>query len=257
MISTLVVLGVASMVLLLYPVPLFPHHRDLGGLSVYSDERIGDELADAMDEAARRIRMSEIYQPGRRYRVFLSHSRRKYAFFCALARRRSDSQALVFTRTKSIIVSLDGVAAMRRRSGGEPRNTRLEGSLAFAVAHEVAHLQAAATLRARSHGLLPYWLSEGWADVTAAAGFALPEERLAALVRMVTDDEFWLPPRLPSDRRHLRWHVLVAYLVQVRGLDFRQLAEASPGEYETWREVASWLARQKLGGAGEDAGPHR
>lgn len=244
-IATLVGLGIAFTILVLYPVPLFPHRQDFGEFSVYSDEPIAGDLADVMADAARRVRISQLHQTGQRFRVYLSNSRRTYAFFCALARRSPETQALVFTRTRSMIVSLEGVQAVRQRSRGQPRGTRLEGSLAFAVAHEVAHLQAAAALRSSGAAPLPDWLSEGWADTVAAAAPPDDGKRLAELARVVLDDAIWRSPRHPADRRHVRWHLLVDFLVTVRASSFERLADGRVEEKQAMSDLKNWLASRR------------
>jgi len=250
------VLAVAGLLtFVLYPLPLYPHHRQIGRFSVYSDRPISGDMPRVIAEVERSVTASELDDPEARYRVFLSASHRRYAFFCSLARRGADSQALVFTRTRSMIISLAGLEAIRERSGGRPVGTRLEGSLPFAISHEAAHIQVAATRRERSLRSLPWWLSEGWADYTAGLGTAgkSSDDRFEDRARLAFDDEAWRPPLRTADRRHFRWHVLVEYLVDIRGLDFDELATGGISEADAERDLRAWLAQQAttLGAEGE------
>ncbi|HSN57451.1 MAG TPA: hypothetical protein VLT32_22470 [Candidatus Sulfomarinibacteraceae bacterium] len=242
-IATLVVLVAGFVAFVVYPVPLYRHHRQIGRFSVYSDLAITPADESAVEEAERTLAAGELDTPEDRFRIFLSSSSRKYAFFCAVARRGVASQAVVFTRARSIIISLDGIGAIRARSGGRPPNSRLEGSLAFAIAHEAAHIEAASAVRRRGLPQLPTWLSEGWADYTAgSAGLrGDPPAQLPDRARLVFDDAAWVAPLLRSDRRHFRWHVSVEYLATVRGLGFDDLATGAIGEGDAERDLRRWM----------------
>lgn len=241
--SALLIADAMLLGLIAYPLPLFPYHAEIVGLTVRSDQPISGETQAAVAEAQHRIAAAGLASRGLRYRIFLAHSPQRYAFFCALARRRPDSQALVFSRVGSILVSLDGIRQVRERTRGVPRHSRLDASLAEAMAHEVAHLQIEAAQAKLGLPPLSTWKSEGWADYAAnrLAAQEDPAYDLEARARHLLDDAAWSDPLRPADRRHFRWHVLVEYLASVRKHDMATIADERITEEATWSELLHWL----------------
>jgi hypothetical protein len=231
-----------------FPVPMFPHHSDFNGLSVYSDRAFTSDLNGVLEKTARHLEENQLLTGGVPSRVFLAHSQERYAFLCSVARRRPDTQGLVFTWVGSIIISIPGVEAVRQRTGGLPRNSRLEGNLVEGISHEMAHLQAAAVLDGLGAQHLPRWKSEGWADFAAHRTAELvdlyePDKGLAARVRLLLDPAAWKPPRTTFDRLHFRWQLMVAYLASVRGLSLEEIADPEVSEDQTWRDLVAWASR--------------
>jgi photosystem II stability/assembly factor-like uncharacterized protein len=246
-----VLLSGAFLAFVLCPVPLYPHHLRVGRFSVYSDRAVGADVHAVIDEVERAISCGGLDHPDDRYRVFLSHDPWKYEFFCAIVRRDSDSQALVFSRSRSMIMSVGGIDSMRERTGGRPRFSRLEGSLAFAIAHEAAHIQVENEIRRRGLSRPPTWLIEGLADRTAAGGArrGASGDGLADRARLAFDREAWRPPLRSVDQRHFRWQVLVDYLADVRGARLDELLAGHVSEAATERDLREWMAAATVGAA--------
>ncbi len=59
---------------------------------------------------------------------------------------------------------------------------------------------------------------------------------------LLLDDRNWQPPVTSFDRRHFRWHVLVEYLCDVRGLDFAELLDDDVTQDDAWDEMTAWYS---------------
>lgn len=149
------------------PYPLFPHHAEFGGFSVYSDQCLPDTSAPDFEEARHRVETMPLYRGDPLPRVFLCHSRRRFNFLVRLAGKRHSGQGLLISMAHNMFLSLPAIEAVARRHEGLPDNSRVEGSLATAVAHEVAHSLAFARLGFKQARRLPAWKSEEYADFSA------------------------------------------------------------------------------------------
>ena len=184
----------------------------------------------------------ELYDEGASHKVFLCQSQRMYAFFSFLTRKPAHTQGLVLTAPGNIILSGPGMRSMAERSGGRPRHSRFEGSLAGAIAHEVAHMQVAATVGSRRVWSLPFWKNEGYAEYAANLAMIRSdgEYDLRRRVELLLDDDFWQPPLRPVDRRHFRWQVLVEYLCGEQEYGFEELIADSVIEESAMDELLLW-----------------
>ena len=61
------------------------------------------------------------------------------------------------------------------------------------------------------------------------------------------DEKNWRSPVRSSDRRHYRWHLLVEYLCNVRGLRFEDLLNAGVTEESAWDEMIAWYSSLDAG----------
>jgi len=226
------------------PYPLFPHHAEFAGFSVYSDREIPGGFELVLDDARGRVEAMELYRGAKNPRIFVCRSQRLFVFINKLAGKRYAGQALVISAANNAFFSEEGIETIGRRNGGQPLHSRLQGSWSAAIAHEVAHLQMVPAIGALGERGLPQWKSEGYADFAAnlAAAAADPNYDLGERVGLLLDDRNWQPPVTSFDRRHFRWHVLVEYLCDVRGLDFEDLLDDDITQDDAWDEMTAWYS---------------
>ena len=229
--------------LFFFPYPLFRHHTEHAGFSVYSDREIPDEFHRVLDDARFRVNEMELYRGARDLRIFVCRSQRLFVLLNRLAGKSHAGQALVISVTGNAFFSGQGIEAVGRRNGGRPLYSRLEGSWSAAIAHEVAHDLVVAEVGTKRARGIPVWISEGYADYAAnrAAAASGPEYDFAGRVDFLLDDEHWRPPAPTFDRRHFRWHVLVEYLCSERGLTFSELIGEQVDERVDEQTVRSLL----------------
>ncbi|MGB6337405.1 MAG: hypothetical protein WBG96_17510 [Thermoanaerobaculia bacterium] len=227
-----------------FPYPLFPHHAELSGFSVYSDREIPEDFELVLDDARRRVEAMKLYRGAKPPRLFICRSQERFVFFIRLAGKSHAGQALVISAAGNVFLSEAGIESIGQRNGGRPLHSRLQGSWSAAIAHEVAHLQMGSAIKARGEGDLAPWKSEGYADYAAnlAAAASDPDYDLRNRIGLLLDDNSWRPPVESFDRRHFRWHLLVEFLCSVRGLTFTDLMDEGVTEERAWAEMMAWYA---------------
>ncbi len=241
--ALMVVVGLYLSVFFL-PYPMFPHHAELAGFSVYSDREIAPDFSLVMDEARRRIEKMELSGGGKGLRIFVCHSQRLFVALNRLAGKRQWGQALVISAAGNAFFSVSGIEAIGRRNGDRIPHSRLGGSWPAAIAHESAHSLVFAELGSSEARRVPVWKSEGHADYSAnlLPIESDPEYDLRRRVEWVLDDDVWQGPVGHVDRRHFRWQVLVEFLSGVEGMGFHQLLEDSVTEESAWADMMEWYS---------------
>lgn len=224
------------------PYPLFPHHLEHAGFSVSSDRELPADFVLVLEDARRRVDAMELYRGDPDLRVFVCGSERLFATLNKLAGKSHDGQALVISIAGNAFFSPTMIEAIGRRHGGRPKHSRLEGSWAAAIAHEVAHDLVFAEVGYRKARRIPIWKAEGYADYQAnlAASSSDPDYDLRNRITYLLDDDKWRLPVTAFDRRHFRWHLLVEHLCSVRRLSFSDLVDERISEESARAEMMAW-----------------
>ena len=162
----------------------------------------------------RRIAQSPLYDPGRTHHVFLCDTPALFAVF-ALWDRGVGAIAQVHLGG-NVFIRPASVARNRviRRSGAD---TPGERTLAYFVAHEITHAMTADRVGRWRYVKLAAFQQEGYADYVAfgrPVDFVRGRKALAAGARDMS-------PKLSG--LYLRHELLVAYLLERRGLDVEAL----------------------------------
>jgi hypothetical protein len=241
-------LGVVLVLIALYlsvfflPYPLFRNHLEHAGFSVYSDREIPSDFEAVLDDARRRVDAMELAPDRRPPRLFVCQSQRLFAFYVRAAGLRHTGQGLLISVAGNAFFSQTTINRVARRNGARPHHSRLEGSWAAAIAHEVAHDRMFAELGFRDARRLPAWKSEGYADYSAnlAAARSDPNFDLRHRITILLDDSSWQGPTGPVDRRHFGWQLLVDYLVTVEGHTFAELIDPSLTEQHARARMMAW-----------------
>jgi hypothetical protein len=233
------------------PYPLFPHNTEHAGFSVYSDREIPEDFDRVLEEARRRVVAMELYHGEPPVRIFKCQSQRRFAFIIKLAGKRHLGQGLLVSVAGNAFFSDEMIRVIGRRNDGRPQHSRLEGSWAAAIAHEVAHDLVFAKVGFRRARRIPVWKSEGYADYQAniASAAADPDYDLRSRIGLLLDDHSWKSPTGFIDRRHFRWHLLVEYLSTVKGLTFTELMSDEVTEERTRAEMMAWYSSGTEGSA--------
>jgi hypothetical protein len=236
----LVILFVSYLALLCCPGLFFRHAFTRGGITVFSDEPFPPESAGRiLEEVDRRLRRSPLATPDRLrdLRIYVCNRRWRFILF---ANRRHRAAGLAYAPPIGNVF-LRGAHFDTNRlvspSGGEVPGAR---TLVYYMTHELAHELLARELGTVRQWLLPPWKNEGYADLLAKGG-DFDYERAREQLRRGE-------PELDHKRSglYLRYHLLVAYLLERRGLGVRELfaQEFDPALLE--REI---LASENPGGS--------
>ena len=131
---------------------------------------------------------------------------------------------------------------------------RIQGSVASAIAHEVAHHLVFSEVGFKKARRIPAWKAEGYADYAAnfAAMSADPHYDLRERVALMLDDDAWQSPTGWVDRRHFRWQLMVEYLCSVKGFAFADLMNEKLTETTAHHELTAWYLKSAADGPVEE-----
>lgn len=225
-----------------FPYPLFPHHAEFAGFSVYSDREISTDLEPVFVDARRRVEKMELYRGAPPLRIFICRSQRRFALLVRLAGKRYAGQGLLISVAGNAFLSEKGIEAVARRNEGRPAHSRLNGSWPAAIAHEVAHHLVFEEVGFKKTRAIPAWKSEGFADYSAnlAPTASDSDYDFQNRISLLLDDSSWQHATGSVDRRHFRWHVLVEYLCAVKNFGFPDLMDETVTEPDAWNQMMAW-----------------
>lgn len=226
------------------PYPLFPHHIEHAGFSLYSDREIPEDFKQILEDARLRVDAMELHRGQAPPRIFVCQSQRLFVFLVKWAGKRHVGQGLLISVAGNAFFSDEMIRAIGKRNDGRPTHSRLAGSWAAAIAHEVAHDLVYSELGFSGARGMPAWKSEGYADTQAnlAAAAADPDYDLRRRIEFLLDDDSWQSATGFVDRRHFRWHVLVEFLCGVKGYGFADLMDESVTEERARVEMMEWFS---------------
>jgi hypothetical protein len=207
------------LVLLCYPRPLFGHSFRRGELTLYSDEPIPRAPAERMlEDVARRLVRSPLAGPGRLndMRVYICNRRWR---FILLANFRYRVGGLIYQPLSENIFLRTAHLEANRLVGPSGREVPGERTLTYYIAHEATHALVGRELGIVRHWQLPPWKNEGYADFVAKGG-QFDYDRAREQLRRGD-------PELDPKRSglYLRYHLLVAYLLEHKGVSVHELLE--------------------------------
>jgi hypothetical protein len=226
------------------PYPLFPHHMEHAGFSVYSDGDIPGNFDLVLEDARLRLERMELYRGAAPPRIFMCQSQRLFVFLVKLAGKRHVGQGLLISVAGNAFFSKKMIETVGRRNKSLPLHSRMHGSWAAAISHEAAHQLVFSEVGLKVARRMPVWKSEGYADYSAnfAATAADPDYDLRNRIGFLLDDDSWQTTMGFVDRRHFRWHLLVEFLCSVKGLAFEDLMDGSVTEESAEAEMMSWYS---------------
>jgi hypothetical protein len=208
---------VAYLVLLCHPGLFFGHALTRGGITLYSDDPIHAEAAGPLlDEVGRRLARSPLADDprARGLRLYLCNRRWRFALF---ANVRHQVGGLAYPPLSDNIFLRPSRPEANRLIGPSGQDVPGERTLVYFMTHEIMHVLIARELGAVAYWRLPAWKNEGYADQIAKAG-KFDYERVRGQLRR-GDRE--LDPKRSG--LYLRYHLLVAYLLERRGIGISDL----------------------------------
>jgi hypothetical protein len=242
--AVVIVLAALYLSVFFFPYPLFPHHMEHAGFSVYSDGEIPEDFEPILEDARRRVEAMELFRGDAPPRIFVCQSQRLFVFFVKWAGKRHVGQGLLISVAGNAFFSGAMIESVGQRNSGLPLHSRMHGSWAGAIAHEVAHHLVFSQIGFRKARRVPVWKSEGYADYQAnlASAEADPDHDLRSRIRLLLDDDSWQSAEGFVDRRHFRWHLLVEFLCSVKGLTFADLMDEGLAEQSARAEMMAWYS---------------
>jgi hypothetical protein len=215
----LAILFVAYLALLSHPGLFFRYTFTRGGISLYSDEPIPPEFAGPiLEEVERRLTRSPLAAPERLrdLRIYICNRRWRFILFANYRHRVAGLTYAPLTDNIFLRAVHFDANRLLRPSGEEVPGER---TLVYYMAHELAHALVARELGIVRHWRLPAWKNEGYADLLAK-GRDFDYQRVREQFRR---KERELDPRRSG--LYLRYHLLVAYLLERQGIPLSELLE--------------------------------
>jgi hypothetical protein len=166
-----------------------------------------------LEETERLLRASGLPASSRVHRVFLTASPRQFAFF---ANRGYGAFAVNYPVVRTLFLAPSDLQTGRIRANRAEHHTR---RLSAVLAHEITHTLTEEELGIWGAFRLPEWKREGVSDYVARES-SFDIHRGIALLRQGQTD---------STRafEYLRARLMIAYLVEVRGMTLREVLRAN------------------------------
>ena len=222
------VIGVAYLLLLFFPQPLFAYSVKYGNFNIHSREPIGPEIETVLNEAEVRLRRSPIYDETIRRHIYLTNGYGMYAF---LSHKAYASFANSVPFIENVFINKTDIAADRVYMNREFSNSR---SLSGVIAHEVTHLflqRRFGTLKAIS---IPAWKKEGYCEYIAGDSTITLEEGIRRWRENPAND---------AGYRFIRYHLMVKHLLEKEKISVEDLFERSFDENEIAAKTFAALPR--------------
>jgi hypothetical protein len=213
----IVVVFALYLVLLCHPGLFFRYAFTQGGITLYSDEPIPPEAAGrVLDIVERRLARSPMASPDRvkDLRLYICNRRWRYVLFANL---RYKTGGLAYSLITDNIFLREAHFEANRLVNYSGREVPGERTLSYYLAHEITHVLVARGLGGLKQWQLPAWKNEGYADLVAKGG-EFDYERAREQLRQ-GDRE--LDPKRSG--LYLRYHLLVAYLLERKGISVGDL----------------------------------
>lgn len=217
-----------------FPYFLFPHSLKQNDIILHSRTPFPRETEQVLDSVFFAISKSELYRPGRAFRVFTCNSR---ALYTLLAPTRRHTTATCNPFTKHIFIAR---GYLRRNVSRSFRKTRLQRRFHCAVAHEIGHMMIRNRLGLYGYLRLPTWVNEGYCEYISGES-ALPEDRGTRLILSARDNRNWAI-------RYFLWWKMVQYLIDEKGYSFEKLVVSAEDHEKVKQDMLKWLAEKKRNG---------
>jgi hypothetical protein len=224
-------LGAAYFLLLVYPQPLFAYEIRHAGIVVHATRPIPDTMRRTMERARARLERTALFDPTYVPHVFICEPRWLFALF-ARTKYRVGGIAEVYVGQHVFLRESD--MDNDRLIGASGRPVPSDRPLSYFMAHEIMHLTHARRLGRLGYLRLPKWVDDGHADYVAR------DIDLAQAVRGLKSGAPELDPARSG--LYVRYHLMVAYLVEKRGMDPSTLLKRPADRDSLERELAALSA---------------
>jgi hypothetical protein len=239
-VAAFTVLGTVGLIglylfLLCHPGAFFAHSFARGGITLYSDEPIPPEPAGRiLAEVERRLARSSLAAPARmrNLRVYICNCQWRFVLF---TNTRYKVGGLAYAPLSDNIFLRTVHFRANRLVGYSGKEASGARTLTYYITHEIMHVLVERELGIVRHWRLPAWKNEGYADLIAK-GADFDYEQVREQFRRGD-------PELDPKRSglYLRFHLLVAYLLDRKGISVHELLS---GDFDPARLEEEILASE-------------
>lgn len=219
-------IALAYVAVLAFPQLFFANRFDYKNYEIWSDKPIDPRINKVLDDATRRLRTSELYDPDRKIRVYFCNAPWRLWLYSQHFTDKLGGATDTWL-TRNVYIRASDIGSNRIDSPGPgPILDPDQRPLSYYIAHEATHV-----IESREFGRLmvlryPQWLTEGYADYVGKGGDFDFDENL----RLLLADSFLLDYERSGLYR--RYELEVLYLINRRGLTVRQIFADPPRELD-------------------------
>lgn len=205
------------LVLLAYPQPLFAYELTAAGISVHSTQPIPEAMKATLERARARLDRSPLSGATRGAHVFICHSPWLFVVF---ARQNYRAGGVTDGFIGQHVFLRDSDMEHDRLIGPSGRPVAADRPLSYFIAHELMHVANVRAVGRWRYARMPQWVDDGYADYIAR------DIELDAALTKMKEDARELDPRRSG--LYLRYHLMVAFLLEKRQLMLQELLVNAP-----------------------------
>jgi hypothetical protein len=204
---TIVAVSSIYLLLLIYPQPLFAYELAQGDIVLHARRPIPTAMRETLALAQRRLERSPLYDPRQPLHVFICEPQWSFALFARM-NRRVGGVADGFVGRHVFLRESDMEHDRLIGPAGQP--VAADRPLSYFIAHELTHILLTRRLGRAGYASLPRWVDDGYADYVAR------DIDFDEALRGLKDNTRELDPLRSG--LYTRYHLMVAYLLEQRGL---------------------------------------
>ena len=215
--------------LLCFPQPFFHFSARANNLTLYSDQPFDSEVGkQVLEMVEAKLAASPLYSVGQQHAAFICNARWRQRLF--FNRNYGAGGVNQYPLTTNIFLR-DAVIEENRLLSSSGSQVLGDRTLAYFIAHEITHTLTVRAVGWFAYYRLPEWVREGYADYVAKGdSFHYEEARRAFLDNA---------PEMDREKSglYLRYHLLVAYLLEKKHWGVQRLLEHPPEQKAVEEEV--------------------
>ena len=216
----LVVASVAYLILLAYPQPLFAYELTHAGITVHADDPIPDTMRATLERVRARLDRSPLIDHTRTPQIFICNAPWRFALF---ARQNYQVGGVADGFVGQHVFLRESDMNGDRLIGPSGQPVAADRPLSYFMAHELMHIATVRHVGRAHYARMPQWVDDGYADYIAR------DIDLQEALGKFKDGVRELDPSRSG--LYLRYHLMVAYLLDEKGLSIAALM-ANPPERE-------------------------
>jgi hypothetical protein len=220
------VASVAYLVLLAYPQPLFAYELTHAGLTVHADAPIPEAMRATLERVRARLDRSPLLDHASSPRVFICNQPWRFALF-ARQNYRVGGVADGFVSQHVFLRQSDMSSDRLIGPSGQP--VPADRPLSYFIAHELMHIATVRHVGRAHYARMPQWVDDGYADYIAR-----DIDLQAALAKFKEGARELDPSR---SGLYLRYHLMVAYMLERKGVSIVALMANPPERERLEREL--------------------
>lgn len=224
----LLTIGLLYLGLLLFPNIIFAYKVEYKNCVVFSDRPIDNNIKTILDTAFSRVSKSDLYDKNQHFKILVCNDLWRYSFF---TQGNTNAGAVTqYSLTRDVFFRPCDITNNKIIPPKEWLFAMTDRDLTYYFAHEMTHsVQSNFTGRLGCYQY-PTWLTEGYADYVAKAGNFDFNGNLKMLHNKA-------PELDPKQGLYRYYHLLVAYLIDKKGMTIKEIYENTPNELTLKTEI--------------------